>query len=233
MKNKKCNCIYLGKRILLLLTLMIPLWLFSQGREYIRSQIKAKGECRNVAITQRNGDLMLYGKNGWASTGCPKSLTDALDELNDEKQYIDDVQLTEAGRWLILYGNNGFRWNDIPYSLERKIREYNSDNEVITSVTFNDAGDWIVISKNYYTASDYRIQAWLKEGNEEYGQLWAACITEDACVAVFETGYLFLGDVPTSLKKALEETRLNVFRLKIAGDSWFFADFSGNYRYNM
>ena len=97
MKNKKCDCIYLCKTILLILTLMIPLVVFSQGREYIRFQIKAKGECRNVAITQTNGDLMMYGKNGWASTGCPKSLTDALDELNDENQYIDDVQLTEAG----------------------------------------------------------------------------------------------------------------------------------------
>lgn len=233
MKNMKLNCFRLKKSVLLILTLTIPFGVFSQGREYIRSQIKAKGECRNVAITQTNGDLMLYGKNRWASTGCPKSLTDALDELNDEKQYIDDVQLTEAGRWLILYGNNGFRWNDIPYSLERKIREYNSDNEVITSVTFNDAGDWIVISKNYYSASDQRIQAWLKEGNEKYGQLWAACITEDACVAVFETGYQFLGNVPYSLKNALKETRINVFRLKIAGDSWFFADFQGSYHYNM
>ena len=34
----------------------------SRDRSYIREQISHYGECRNVAITKRNGDLMLYGK---------------------------------------------------------------------------------------------------------------------------------------------------------------------------
>lgn len=105
------------------------------SREYIRNQIKYQGNCRNVAITKTNGDQMLYGKNGWASSGCPTGLTNALNELNEANEFIDDVQLTESGRWLILYGNNGFRWSNIPYSLEQKIREDNDDGEIITSVT--------------------------------------------------------------------------------------------------
>jgi len=204
-----------------------------QSREYIRNAISEWGKCRNVAITKTNGDLALYGSNGYASIGLPYSLSTAIDELREEKVLIDDVQLTENGSWLILYGNNGFRWNNIPYSLEQKIRQFNDDNEIVYSVTFNDAGDWIVISKDYYSSSDTRINAWLKEGNEKYGQLWAACITDDALVAVYSGGYRFLGEVPYSLKKALEETELDVFRLKIAGNSWFFADKNSNYRYSM
>lgn len=175
----------------------------------------------------------MYGKNGCARSGCPSSLNDAITELNQEGEYIDDVQLTEEGRWLILYGNNGFRWNNIPYSLEKKLREYNQMEEVITSVTFNDAGNWIVITTNYYSSSHTEVNNWLKEGNEEYGKLWAACVTDDAIVAVFEDGYQFIGNIPESLKKALRETNLNVYRLKVAGTAWFFADQRGRYSYNM
>jgi len=63
--------------------------------------------------------------------------------------------------------------------------------------------------------------------------LWAACITDDAAVAVYANGYSFMGNVPSSLKTALEKTKLDVFRLKIAGTSWFFADKDGEYEYSM
>ncbi|MBQ9418112.1 MAG: hypothetical protein IJU19_05980 [Bacteroidales bacterium] len=202
------------------------------SREWIRQNIRQQGQCRNVAITCYGGDLMLYGKNGYASKGCPQSLTQALHELNEDGSYIDDVQITEQGRWIILYGNNGIRWNDIPYSLERKLREYNDNDEVIYSVTFNDAGDWIVITKNYFSASDTDLQAWLKDGLDK-GKLWSACLTDDACVAVYAEGYKVLGDIPPTLRRALKETRLDVYRLKIACTSWFFADIDGNYDYHM
>ena len=212
---------------------LVSIGSYGQGRKYIREQISLQGECRNVAITKTNGDLMLYGRNGCARTGCPQGLNDAITKLNNEKVYIDDIQLTENGNWLILYGNNGIQWNDIPYSLEQKLRYYNNNNEVIYSATFNDAGDWIVITDKHYSSSDSRISEWLNDGEKTYGELWAACITDDAIVAVYAKGYSILGEVPYSLKMALQETKLDVFRLKIAGDSWFFADKNGSYRYNM
>lgn len=217
--------------VLVLLTNYHPS--FAQSREFIRNSIKEWGECRNVAITKFNGDLALYGKNGCARSGCPDDLNDAITELNNNGEYIDDIQLTEEGRWLILFGDNGIQWNDIPYSLEQKLREYNQQGEVILSVTFNDAGNWIVITTNYYSASHTEVLNWLKEGNENYGQLWAACVTDDAVVAVFKEGYRFIGNVPETLKEALKETTLNVFRLKIAGTAWFFADQNGRFRYRM
>lgn len=68
---------------------------------------------------------------------------------------------------------------------------------------------------------------------DKHGMLWAACVTDDAIVAVYESGYKMLGEDPESLKKALKETHLDVYRLKIAGESWFFADKDGHYRYSM
>lgn len=225
------------KRLVWLLVLLFTVFSastgYAQSRAYIRNAIDNWGECRNVAITRYNGDLALYGTNGYAMKDCPQGLTDTISELNEEGEYIDDVQLTEEGRWLVLYGDNGIIWNDIPYSLEAKLRDYHKRGEVITSVTFNDAGDWIVITTNYFSCSDTEIQDWLVEGHEKFGQLWAACITEDALVAVFEDGYRVFGDIPTSLSNALRETSLDVYRLKIAGTSWFFADEDGNYQYSM
>ena len=231
--QKKIKKEIANKFLVIVICLFVSIGTYGQGRTYIREQIHQNGECRNVAITETNGDLMLYGRNGWAGTGLPQGLSTALNELNKNSEYIDDVQLTEQGRWLILYGDNGFRWKNIPYSLERKLREFNDKNEVITSVTFNDAGDWIVITTNYYTSSDSRINDWLKEGNVTHGLLWAACVTGDAIVAVYAEGYRFLGNVPQSLKTELNKTQLDVYRLKISGTAWFFADKNGNYQYRM
>ncbi len=203
------------------------------SREYIRSAIREWGECRNVAITRTNGDIALYGRNGCARSNVPSGLSDAITELNNDNEYIDDIQLTESGRWLIIFGNNGLQWSRIPYSLERKLREFNENGEVITSVTFNDDGDWIVISTEHISASDSDIQDWLADGLDRFGALWAACITDDSLVAVFENGYKFLGNVPDDLRTALKSTDINVYRLKIAGTAWFFADKNGKYRYNM
>ena len=204
-----------------------------RDRSYIKQQINYHNECRNVAITERNGDLMLYGSNGWAASGCPKGLTNALNALNEDGEYIDDVQLTENGRWLILYGDNGFRWNDIPYSLERKLREWNSSKEVITSVSFNDAGDWVAVCENYIAASDSDLQDWIAEGMEEYGAVWTTCITEDAMVVVYEEGFQTLGEIPSTLESKLTSTPIDVYRLKIAGEAWFISDGKSNYDYHM
>ena len=186
-------------RIFLLgLSLLLTVNSYAQSsRQYIKDEISKKNECRNVAITRTNGNLMLYGKNGWAGSGLPNGLSDALHQLNNDHEYIDDVQLTENGSWLVLYGNNGFIWDNIPYSLERKIREWNNQNEVITSVTFNDAGQWVAVSRNYISASDQWIQDWLADGGRTYGQLWAVCITNDAMVACYESGYISYGAVPS------------------------------------
>ena len=205
----------------------------SGSRAYIREQITEWGECRNVALTKTNGDLAIHGRNGWAGFGLPTRLSEALTELNKDNKYITDVQLTENGNWIVLYGNNGFRWEGIPQSLEDKIRDYNARNEEVTSVTFNDSGDWIVITTEHYASSDARITAWLKEGATEYGMLWAACVTEDGMVACYEKGYKFYGEIPSELRQRLREADFDVYRIKIAGDAYFFADEEGHFHYKM
>ncbi len=204
------------------------------SRKYIKQQIEKWGECRNVALTLYGGDVALYGKNGYASDGIPRDMLKALRELHDEGSYIDDVQLTENGSWLILYGNNGFRWDGISSSLESTLRRYNADKEVVTSVTFNDNGDWLVISTEHWSASDERYNAFIREGMNKYGNLWAAHFTNDALVLCYERGYKYLGNVPQNLKNKLSETSLNVYRIKFLSDgTYFIADKNERYSYYM
>ena len=224
------------KYILLFLAVIgASLTLMSQtdSRAYIRNAIRDWGECRNVAITKTNGDIALYGRNGCARSNVPASLNRVIGQLHDDGEYIDDIQLTENGRWLVLYGDNGLKWDKLPSALEKKLREYNRNKEVITTVTFNDDGDWIVITTKHFCSSNDGESDWLEDCLEKYGALWTACLTDDGLVAVYEKGYKYLGNVPDDLKKALRDSDLDVYRLKIAGGSWFFADKDGNYHYNM
>ena len=101
------NKLFNIKSVIIAIAMLFSLQVSAQSREALRQQIDEWGECRNVAITETNGDLALYGKNGYANLGCPEDLNAAIKELNNQNLFIADVQLTEEGRWVILYGNNG------------------------------------------------------------------------------------------------------------------------------
>lgn len=206
------------------------------SREYIRNTIQRWGQCRNVAITKTNGDVAIYGASGsgYACKDVPASLAKTLGQLRDDDKYIDDVQLTEQGNWLILFGKNSIRYHGIPEDLKETLKKAISEDETITSVTFNDSGDWILISDEYVRSSNDALQEWLSEGMEDLGKVYAACVTDDAVIVVFQEGYKYYGTVPVDLLDALKDTTIEVYRLKVSGGSWFFADMKGkNFRFNM
>ena len=204
------------------------------SRSYIRNQIEEWGSCRNVAVTLTGGDLALNWNNAYAYSGIPSGLAAAIKDLHDDGEFIDDVQLTEDGSWLVLYGNNGCRWSGIPYSLESCIRKYNEAREVITSITFNDRGGWIVITQEHISASTPDVYDWIEDGIQEYGQLWAAHMTDTGLALCYARGYKFMGDVPDRLKRKLQETSIKVYRIKFLSDgTYFIADKDGTYSYYM
>lgn len=223
-----------------ILSLLCPLLLVSvslsaqDDRAYIKEQIELWGSCRNVALSDQQGNVALSGYNVYAASGVLGNLSATLKQLSDAGEYIDDVQLTEAGRWLILYGDNGTKWNDIPDGLAEKLMEYNKNKEVITSATFNDRGDWIIVSRDHYAASNQDIMWLIKDGLSDFGVLWTAQMTEDGAVLCFERGYEYHGNVPQVLKNALSKTTLNAYRVKFLPDgSYFFADEEGRCSYNL
>lgn len=203
------------------------------SREYIRNSISGWGECKNVAITMTNGDMAIYGKNGYSYKDCPDEMTKTIKELHDNGNEIQDICLSEDGNWIILFDKNGGWWNGIPQAMADKFLAYHRNGETITSVSFTDEGEWIIVSDQHIAASSSSLKTWLFEGCDDYGDLWSCCITEDGAVAVYAGGYRFRGNVPEEFKDALRGAEFDVYRAKFAGDAWFMADKNGSYRYNM
>ena len=204
-----------------------------KSRTDIASQIRSWGKCSLVAITESNGDVAINGGNGYTYNGIPSGLLKDIDEIRDKKEVIQDITLTERGEHVVIWGNNGIRLSNIPNGMYDALKNMNSSKETITSAVFNDNGDWIVISEEHYNASSQEILSLIQEGAKQYGHVYSACLTNEAMIIVYDKGYKFRGNVPESLRKALNEAKIDVYRIKIAGDSWFFADKEGNYRMSL
>lgn len=205
-----------------------------KSRSDIASKIRSWGKCRLVAITESNGDVAINGGNGYTSNEIPSAMLKEIDEIRNMKETIQDITLSERGEYVIVWGNNGVRFsNNIPTGMYEALKDMNSKKETITSAVFNDNGDWIVISEQHYNASSQEILNLIKEGANKYGHVYSACLTNDALIIVYDKGYNSRGNIPESLGKALNDARINVYRIKIAGDSWFFADKEGNYRMSL
>ena len=204
-----------------------------KSRSDIASAIRGWGKCRVVAITEANGDIAINGTNGYTSNGLPPKMLDDIKEIRDKKEIIQDITLTEKGDYVIIWGNNGVRLSNIPDDMYEALKKMNSQNEIITSAVFNDNGDWIVISDKHYNASSQELVNFISEGAKNYGLVYSACLTNNALIIVYDKGYRSKGNIPESLSKAINGTNINVYRIKIAGNSWFFADKEGNYRMSL
>lgn len=205
-----------------------------KNRSEIASAIRGWGKCRLVAITEMNGDVAINGGNGYNSNGLPAAMLNDLKEIRDMKEVIQDISLTERGEYVIIYGNNGIRCsNDIPNAMYEVLKRMNNDREKITSAVLNDDGDWIVVSEDSFNASSSELQNMMKEGISQYGGIYSACLTNKGYIIVYEKGYKSGGDLPSTLGDAIGKTTINVYTIKVAGDSWFFADKEGRYQMSL
>jgi len=206
---------------------------YSGKRKYIKEFIDEHDGCRIAAITKKGGDIAISGNNAYICTGAyPRGLEKALHKINDSCHKINDVCLTEAGKWVVIYGGNGCMQENIPQKMYNAIKAYHDDREEIYCAAFNDAGDWVVISDKHYSVSSPELMNWLKDGQCKYGNLQYVTITDDARMAIFEHGYLALGNYPKDLWEALGKN-FKAKVVKMAGTSWFIANETGRHNYSM
>ena len=198
------------------------------GREYIRECIAGWNSCRLVAITKNGGNVAVAGKNSCAACGAyPKKLWDALYELSNDGHRITDVCLTDKGKWVVLFGKNGYRSNGLPEDMLNKLSRFHTDKETLLSATVNDKGEWVVISDKHFSAYPTEINNRLKDMMYKYGNICSVSITDDAGVAIFDRGYYWWGNYPEDLRKSIKESDFNPSVIRMAGDSWFYANESG------
>ena len=203
-------------------------------RTGLAASINSWGSCRLVAITQTSGDIAINGGNGYEADGIPEKMVKDLMDIRSIQRPIQDISITETGDYVIIYGDNGLKCsNDIPDAMFNSLIKMNDNCERITSATLNDSGDWIVISDSHFETSDPELEALILEGMAQHGTIYSACLTNNSCIIVYENGYKSQGTFPETFTKALNSTKLNVYRIKIAGDSWFFADKEGRYQMSL
>lgn len=213
---------------------LLSLPVAAQSRDFLRESIDKYGECRNVAITQGHGSVMLFGINGWvADEFCPSSLKRNLRKLHQNGEDIVDVCITQSGNWIILYGRNGFNWLGVPDSLIPVLYKCNGDDEEVVTVTFRDDGDWVVVTKNYVDCNNPDIYSWIMEGCELYGNVRTVTMSDDGIIVIYEKGHRTSGEVPETLCTALSNTDIEVHCVKFAGEAWFFSDGVARYEYLM
>ena len=199
-------------------------------RGYIRKFIDEREECRIVAITKEGGNVAVVGKNTSAVCGTyPNKLWDALKEISNAGHRITDVCLTDKGKWVVLFGKNGYRSDGLPEQMCNWLSRFHDDKEALLSATVNDRGDWAVISDKHFISSSTKIQNRLNEGMAECGNPLSVSITDDAGVAVFERGYYWWGNYTKDLRESIKKSDFKPSVIRMAGDSWFYANESGKY----
>ena len=205
------------------------------GRGYVRDKITEWGACRNVAITEKCGNIVINGQNDWAAWGTPPELETTLHELKKENPdyYLKDVHISEEGNWIILYDKNSYKCSGVPGLMRKYLDNCQTKDEEVTSVTFNEEYEWIITTTNRPIVSHKEIAAWLQEGADRYGALLTTSITDRGWVACFEHGFKLSGDLPSGLKNRIADYRYNIYRVKFAGDAFFFADKEGHYGYRL
>ena len=201
----------------------------SGARKYIKEFIDEQGGCRIAAITKKGAAVAISHKSNWAHcNGCPSGLVKVVKDIDKKSYRINDVCLTESGKWVVVFGGNGVRQEGIPQAMQDALVQYNDNNEEIYCAALNDSGDWVVISDKHYSSASTGIQNWLNEIPREYGELLYVSLTDDAKIAVYEGGYSYVGNYPKDMRKALKKSDFKPKVVKMAGDSWFFADATGS-----
>ena len=208
---------------------------YSGKRKYIKEFIDEQGGCRIATITKKGGDIAISGKSNWAHCNrCPSGLAKAVKAIDEKSWRINDVCLTESGKWVVIYGGNGFMQENIPQEMYNTIKSYHDNDEEIYCASLNDVGDWVVISDKHYHTSSGKLMDWLRNVQSEYGKLLYVSLTDDAKIAVFDGGYSYVGNYPKDMREAIKRSDFKPKVVKMAGDSWFFADETGSrFNYSM
>ncbi len=107
-----------------------------------------------IAFTSFGGYTILYGTNGYFSSGIPKNASEKLKELHDNKKEIKQVAYSPTGGYIILYDKNNWQGQSISQNLIDKLNELTKKGSSIDNVSFSPDGGFVIIyDKSGYATS--------------------------------------------------------------------------------
>lgn len=175
----------------------------AKALNYLTTSINGWNKCRLGVITENGAGVVVYGANGYSTTGnLNSSLVTKIKELNNKKETFKSVATTNYGYYCIVYGRNGW-YGYVPERLKTILNQYNSNKEDIYCVSIAENGDFVVISDKHLDASNTTDMSNLKKASEKYGHVKYACVTNRGLIVVCEKG-IFYSNIPTNLEVALK-----------------------------
>ena len=169
----------------------------------LTTSIKGWDKCRLGAITENGAGVVVYGVNGYSTTGHLNSnLVAKIKELNNQKETFKSIATTNSGYYCIVFGRNGW-YGYVPEGLKTTLNQYNSNKEDIYCISIAENGDYVVISDKHLYASNTIDMSNLKKATEKYGHVKYACVTNRGLIVVCEKG-IFYSNIPTNLEVALK-----------------------------
>ena len=175
----------------------------AQGLTYLTSRIKEWEQCRLGAFTENGAGVVIYGSNGYATSGnLNSSFVEKIKEYNGNKYTFKSVAVSNSGYYCIVYGRNGW-FGYVPEKMKLELNEFNNDREDIYCVSIAENGDYVIISDKHISASNSTDLSNLKKAKEKFGHIKYACVTNRALVVVCEDGIAY-SKIPTNLEVKLK-----------------------------
>lgn len=172
---------------------------------YLTNNIKEWGKCRLGVITENGMGVVIYGSNGYATTGnLNSSFIAKLKDLNNQKETFKSLAITNSGYYCIVYGRNGW-FGNVPERMKTTLNQYNNNREDIYCVSIAENGDYVVISDKHFEASNSTDLSNMKQASEKYGHVKYACVTNKGLIVVCQNG-IYYSNIPTNLEVKLKST---------------------------
>ena len=203
------------------------------GLSYLTTCIKDWGKCRLGAFTESGAGVVVYGGNGYATTGnLNSSFAAKLKELNGNKETFKSVTATSSGYYCIVYGRNGW-FGSVPDDMKLKLHQFNNDREDIYSVSIAENGDFVIITDKHIYASNSTDKLNLNKASEKYGHIKYACVTNRALVLICQNG-IFYSNIPTILEVKLKSISFKPDKITFTDSGTFLiTNEDESYSYNM
>ena len=205
----------------------------AKALSYLTTSIKGWNKCRLGAITENGAGVVVYGVNGYSTTGNLNSFfVSKIKELNNQKETFKSLAATNYGYYCIVYGRNGW-YGYVPERLKTILSQYNSNKEDIYCVSIAENGDYVVISDKHLDASNTTDMSNLKKASEKYGHVKYACVTNRGLVVVCERG-VFYSNIPTNLEVALKSITFRPDKVVFTDSgTYLITNENESYNYNM
>lgn len=170
---------------------------------YLTTCIKGWKKCILGAITEKGAGIVVYGENGYATTGNLNSnLVSKIKELNGKVETFKSIAVTNSGYYCLVYGINGW-YGNIPSDMSSKLTQFNTDVEDIYCVSIAENGDYVIVTDKHVDASNTADLTNMKNTIARYGHIQYTCITNRGIIVVCQNG-IYYSNIPTNLEVILK-----------------------------